>query len=433
LIANWPGHLSYDSEVQLLEGRQAVYANWHPYAMSWLLGIFDAVLPGTGLFVTFDTLLLFGGLLSLSRLPGKKNWATVLVAFVCIASPQFFLYPGIVWKDVLFAALAVAGHVCLVNATVYWRLPRPRFALLTLCFFLLSAAALVRQNGIVLLPPAVVALAGITARRSSGRDGLLYGLAGIAVAAIVALAAQALLGPRVHGHTGPAAQFRLLQTYDLVGALKSSPGYRLDVMAASDPSLTKNLRANGVSLYSAERNDTLSNSKSLLTALGNAKSETIAEQWRDLAFRHTGLYLKTRAEIFRWVFLAPNLSACVPYMAGVDGPPGLLRALGIPERMDARDMALKDYAATFLGTPLLSHAASALLAVGALAFLLYRRRDADIVIAAMLTGGLIFTLTFFFISIACDYRYLYFLDVAALISLFYLTLDSPISKRRAER
>ena len=27
---NWPGHLSYDSVIQLLEGRTGVYANWHP-------------------------------------------------------------------------------------------------------------------------------------------------------------------------------------------------------------------------------------------------------------------------------------------------------------------------------------------------------------------------------------------------------------------
>jgi hypothetical protein len=248
---------------------------------------------------------------------------------------------------------------------------------------------------------------------------------GVAIAVFVSLAVPAMLGARVHGHSGPAAQLRLLQAYDLVGALKFSSTYRLDAIAHRDSFLAKSLRTEGISVYSAERNDSLSNSKSLQIALDKAKPEVIAEQWRDLVLHNTGLYLRVRAEVFRWVFLTPNLDACVPFVAGIDGPPGLLRALGIPERMDARDMALKEYAAIFFGTPLLSHLAAALLAICALAFLLYRRRDTDIVIAAMLAGSLIFTLTFFVISIACDYRYLYFLDVAALVSLFYLTLDPP--------
>jgi hypothetical protein len=41
----------------------------------------------------------------------------------------------------------------------------------------------------------------------------------------------------------------------------------------------------------------------------------------------------------------------------------------------------------------------------------------------MLLASLAFTASFFVISIACDYRYLYALDLAALASLFYLALD----------
>lgn len=425
LIANWPGHLSYDAEIQLLEGRQAIYANWHPYIMSWLLGIFDSIFPGTGLFVSFDILLMFGCLFSLLWLPPKPSWLTVLAAAVCVASPQFFLYPGIIWKDVLFATLAVSGYVCLVHAAARWELFRLRIALLASCFFLLAAASLVRQNGVILVPAAMIALAWIAARRSSWREGILYGAATAVAVTTILLATQALLGRRVHGNAGPSAQFRLLQTYDIAGALKSAPAYRLDAIASRDPFLSEKLRKEGVMLYSAERNDTLSDSKSLQTALDHADPEEIARQWRDLVLHHTGLYLNVRAEVFRWVLLTPDLDACVPYITGVDGPPGVLRALGIAERMGTSDIALKRYGAIFLGTPLLSHGAAALLAICELFFLLHRRRDPDIVVAAMLAGSLAFTLTFFVISIACDYRYLYFLDVAAMVSLFYLTLDFP--------
>ena len=58
-----------------------------------------------------------------------------------------------------------------------------------------------------------------------------------------------------------------------------------------------------------------------------------------------------------------------------------------------------------------------------LILLLRRRRPADIAMAGMLGGALACTASFFFISIACDYRYLYALDLSALLAAFYLSLD----------
>jgi hypothetical protein len=55
--------------------------------------------------------------------------------------------------------------------------------------------------------------------------------------------------------------------------------------------------------------------------------------------------------------------------------------------------------------------------------LLRRRRPADVSIAAMLFASLLFTASFFAVSIACDYRYLYFLDLAAMTALFYVALE----------
>ena len=60
LAANLPGHMSFDSVIQLVEGRTGAYAGWHPPVTSWLLGLLDAILPGTALFVVLDTLLIYG-------------------------------------------------------------------------------------------------------------------------------------------------------------------------------------------------------------------------------------------------------------------------------------------------------------------------------------------------------------------------------------
>ena len=48
---------------------------------------------------------------------------------------------------------------------------------------------------------------------------------------------------------------------------------------------------------------------------------------------------------------------------------------------------------------------------------------APVAIAAMQVSALVYTASFFAISIACDYRYLYALDLAAVTGWFYLALD----------
>src|SRR5262249_2785037 len=82
LAFNWPGQMSYDSVVQLTDGRSGQYDSWHPPVMAWLLGLFDALLPGTGLFLLSTTLLLLGAWLFL--LSGKRGgWGLpVLTALV---------------------------------------------------------------------------------------------------------------------------------------------------------------------------------------------------------------------------------------------------------------------------------------------------------------------------------------------------------------
>jgi hypothetical protein len=425
LAVDLPGHLSYDSVVQLLEGRRGAYAGWHPPVMSWLLGIFDALVPGASLFVIFDSVLLFGCLLSFLLLRPRPSWAAAFVAVVLVASPQFLIYPGIVWKDVLFAVLSVFGFVCLAHAAAQWTNARLRFCLIVLSFAALTMAALARQNGAVVVPAAAVALGWIATRQSTLRRGIVYGVIALAATALVALVGAAALNIRHVGQSGPGAQITLLETYDVIGALRYDPPLKLDAIAPRDPALARELRGDGVLYYSPERNDTLETSQPLQDALGDADPKLIAAQWRDLVLHHTWLYLKVRLEVFRWMFATPDLKVCLPVEAGVDGPPSILQDLGIAKRWDNRDEALFDYGNDFVGTPMLSHVMAALLAVGELVILLWRRRADDIAIAGLLAAALVFTLTFFVISIACDYRYLYFLDVAAMTATLYLALDVP--------
>ena len=77
VAANAPGHLSYDSVVQLFEGRHGVRQTWAPPLQSWLMGIFDEIVPGTGLYIAAIGLVLTAALASMVRLRDRSSWAAV--------------------------------------------------------------------------------------------------------------------------------------------------------------------------------------------------------------------------------------------------------------------------------------------------------------------------------------------------------------------
>jgi hypothetical protein len=426
LAVNLPGHLSYDSVIQLYEGRTGAYNGWHPPVMSWLLGLFDALVPGPALFVVFDTQLLYGAMLSLIFVQKRVSWAAAVIALGAAALPQFLLYPGIVWKDVLFANAAVAGFVALALAAAHWDKPRWRFSLIFVSALFLVLATLARQNGVLLLLAGAAGLGWIAVSQVNlrkRREALVYG-GGLLVVAIVAITAANIgLSLRKYGDSATVAQFRLLQIYDIVGMKHADPSLALPVLQTQEPDLAAEVAGDGVRVYTPTRNDTLVATPRFLSALGDSEPSNVFAQWRSLIATHPWLYAKVRAAEFWQVFATPNVTQCMPYKVGIEGPPDKLRALGMSERDDDRDDALDSYAGAIQSTPAFSHVTFLILGAASCYLLWRRRRAADLAFLSLFGGMTLFAASFFVISIACDYRYLYGIDLSAMIVLFYLALD----------
>lgn len=432
LAANLPGHMSYDSIIQLVEGRTGAYAGWHPPVTSWLLGVLDAILPGTALFVVLDSLLIYGSLWALMRLARAPGWAAAALALAAAFTPQYLIYPGIVWKDVLFSAATVAGFVALAMAAQAWPRIGVRWAWLGFALVLLIVAALARQNGILLLLGGIAAFAWIAKRLENltVRRAALWGGAALALALVIFTAANVALGMRLTKEYGGARQFRLLQAYDIVAVLAAKPSLPLAVLDKQDPSLAREMRGDGVRLYTPQRNDTLAASQPLQTALTAVPPPVLRAQWFRLILHHPLLYLSARARIFGWVLFTPDIEKCLPFTVGVQGPQDEMDAVDMDPRWDDRDDALQSYGNAFQGTPVFQHGLYALLSLVAAWILLRRGREADIAMGLLQVSALLYTASFFVISIACDYRYLYALDLAAVTGWFYLALDWHWPERR---
>src|SRR5579872_403371 len=294
LWLNWPGHFSYDSVVQLAEGRTGSYTGQHPLVMSWLLSLADRVAAGAAPFVVLDTALIFGALLSLVLIARRVSWLAAAMAVVCVILPQLLVYPAIVWKDVLFAGAAIAGFASLAWAAASWARVRVRYALLAAALVLLTLAALSRQNGPVVLPLAAIAVGWTGAMSSKGAKlravalGAGFLTAGLALAAAV----SAALSLRLETPGAMQQAWTALQTYDIVAAVARDPGMDLAALKARAPALDTMIRTQGVAAYSPSRVDTL---EPMLERMDASASAPIAAQWFQLILRHPLLYLRVRA------------------------------------------------------------------------------------------------------------------------------------------
>ncbi len=421
LALNLPGQMTVDTTYQLYEGRSGHRLTFNPWIMSWLLGRFDAVTPGAGLFMAANAALLMISLALLPRLSKRPvGWAAPATLALVLATPQLINFQGIVWKDVLFANLSIAGFVSLA---VGLRGGVPGWRALIAPLLLFALAGLVRQNGLIAAALAALALGVVVGQARGWRRGLAYGAGGLAAVLALASILGATITPKVSElKNANTVGLRVIQHYDIVGAVAADPNVDLSDLP---PARAAVIRAEGPGLYSDERTDGFDQSETLTRALWQTPKPNLEAAWFNLVLHRPGLYLTHRLKVFSWVFLTPSVERCGPIAAGVDGPADILAKLQIAPGVDSRDALLYRYASGFFGTPVFSHLSYAVLALAIAGLLVLRRRPADIVMIGLMLAGLGFAASFLFLSIACDYRYLYMLDLSALAGLVYVALDPP--------
>jgi hypothetical protein len=430
LGANLPGHLSYDSVAQLYEGHFHIRETWGPALYAWVLGFFDRFIPGTSLYVTVSGALFFASLASLTDLRPRTRWiAAAAIALVCL-TPQVLIYQGIVWKDVMFANCAVAGSILIAHAAKDWDRRGKRWALLIAALVLIAAGTQVRQNGIIAGGFAAIAVGWVGAR-GRWRRGLIWGVGALTALLITgALETRLSEPPKAPQDTALGTGVRIVQTYDVVGANVLDPSYRLDILAAANPAATAIVRQRDKLDWSGRRVDFLDRDPTIQGAMNSIPDRAYSAQWFDLILKHPALYLRVRWEDFRWVFIPPVIDWCLPVYLGVDAPIEKMAPLGLQRRYVQSDIQLANYASWYLGTPVLSHAFYVAISAVLAGLFLWRRQPPDIPMAGLQLAAVAFAASFFIISIACDYRYIYFSDLAAMAGLVYAAVDPPTPWRK---
>jgi hypothetical protein len=198
------------------------------------------------------------------------------------------------------------------------------------------------------------------------------------------------------------------------------PGLRFEILERDAPAMARQMPA-AIALYTPATHDPIADNLGQLRLDGLQKLDAIGRQWRGSIAAYPLAYLAMRGAVFGDLLRSYRPDLYPVFTVGVDGPDWLLKAAGMTPRMNARDEFLYDYAARLVGTPLFSHEFWGLVALLCLAVLLWRRRDADLAFAGLLLTVLVYGASYFVIAIDCEYRYLYAIDLAAIVSAFYLS------------
>lgn len=406
------GHVSLDAVQQLVEAATGASVSWSPPFMS-------AVLQWLGTDVAFDpvvamerfvqllVLLLYGGLL-LAAAPVRAVpwlWPRVVAASLLLLHPVLMAYAGIVWKDVLLAAI-VAGAFGAGLASLAHRGVGSRVALAALCMFFAALMPHVRQHGMILAP----AVALLPLLSILWTDGLARRLRLALSVLLVLLFVGTLLGAgawsdarvRDDHSDSTSVGFRSVFIFDLAGIEA-----RVDAGPLRERGLSVVDDARLVEVYTPDRIDTLPGAAGFDALVGAMSVRELHGLWWRSVLRFPGAYFRHRAAVWTRMLGAGEGGVCLPVHLGIGGPEHQLAALGLPGGTDTRDHRVYERLQPLFGTPMFSQAWTlAALMVVALRIVFLPRRS-RIALGVPALAALATYASFALVGIACDYRYLF--------------------------
>lgn len=431
LFAAWYhgiGHVSMDSSMQLYEAMIGKSVTWNPPSMSAILRWMGPGPVGSSRLVWFNVLAtylslsLVAGLLFCGRMRAEvRSPARLLAVSLILLNPVLFLYVGIVWKDVLFASLMLAGAATGILAMA------AKSERQIWCFALLSAAALavgmkVRQHGMFMAPVllAVPVLAVAFDRKLGWRRAIVSGLLVVVMFAGSTALMRLAVARTIHTppEMGDAVGYRGLMMYDIAGMLSFSETQTRDLPFA----MPQDLRDAARNVYSPDRGDFLTRSPALLHWLSSSGDVVLKERWTALVRSEPAAFGRHKFAAWGAVLDIDGVRACLPLHVGIDGNHEYLRQAGFEPGTDLHDRTLYGHAQKIMNWPLYRHWVYAVSCLLAVACLLVVNMPARIRLGAFFiaTAALLLYLSFLPASVACDFRYLY--AAICLVSLLWIVL-----------
>ncbi len=322
--------------------------------------------------------------------------------------PVSLIYNGTIWKDVFFSNLSLLGFALLaVESPNKWRL------LMSALSF--SLVILVRQQGLLIAVLGSLCFATLHGTASLKRKIFLFFGAFFVLILLSKLFSALILYSGAEVFTASIGTgFAVLLLYDISGmAFVAGPNI-LKVFEENKIDIQQ-FMAEIISHYSDSRQDFLQ-----LDDIVHRKIDfsTLFSQWLFAVSHDPVGYLTHRLNVFLWFLGAQDPRACAPVHLGVSGPAPLISEMGLDVLSYPYKQWLWSYAEYFFDTLMFRpwfYLICALAIVGTLIRQLGTAQNRALFM--LLTASTAYVGSYYFFSMACDFRYSYLLVAATFISL----------------
>lgn len=439
-----PGHLSMDSSMQIYEAKVGHSVSWFPRFMSAFLRWLGGGGQATSLFVMTCAIATYGGFALVLRAAGAPNsevhlvirTATWLAILLLVINPIIFLHVGIVWKDVLFAALlALAVGLMLLATSARGNSARLLFLLAGIA---LLPTPLVRQQGLIVAPilliPCILGVTGAAINARLHRGHLFTNLLGVSLLYATLFGLTYLAVDRTISDSpdrSSSVGITAIQRYDITGMLAA--GAATDALPGS--LRTSSFLAAVRQTYSAARLDHVLAEPSVSKGFQSLDTQQLQSTWAGMIHNEPLKYATVKTEQYAWLIGLHRLDRCLPIHIGVEGNREYLAAVGIPPGTDDRDRALYQVSVWSRQLPIYRHWFYVLIFLACAGALVIGRRRFDSVqrltLAAIIVAISALYGSFLPTVLACDFRYLY--PGIVLVSLLTAyTLAAFISRQKKD-
>ncbi len=419
LVYAFPGHMSFDSAAQLIESRGGVYTDAHPPAMAALWRASEMLLTGPlGILLLQTSTFLVGMYLLLARRMSPR--AAAVTATLVLWFPPVANAMATIWKDSIMAGFLMLGTALLVDE-------RRRVRIGGLAC--LAAATAMRHNALAMTLPLVVLLFVWTPGQVWWKRYVIGFGVWLAVTASAQLVNRALTERQLHLWHQSIAELDIVGTLQYVddvpdtelhailegtGALlEPNQHASLRVERAPELNVVEELWRVTDRLFARPRPPKLG--ERWPDVQTPAQRDAMMRAWQRVVLAHPLAYLQYRWDVFR------------QQMQLTDVPVPSAAYLWFNDIQDLDDSASKlTHDASYSGIQRPLHEAMWWLGstvlfnvyvyvVLALGLLVWCARDRETF--ALLASGLVGAGALFILTPTTDFRYVFWLVVAALLGL----------------
>ena len=412
---HFPGQISFDSIVQIYEGKSNSYISNQPPFMSFILNM--CRVPWSDepqLFLVLNCGIFFlSMILFIDEMKSDYYFRSIIVLLIGFF-PVIFIYNGIIWKDVFFTNLCLAGFAFLYKSTKN----NTRYnVIIAMLFF--SMGSLARQQGFIVFITSICLLPLLFRKqhniRLTGISLIVFVMIHTGFGIFIGLTSKQVSDAPVSGGI-----FQIT-TYDLVGIAANSNN--ADFRYIIDNNLCD---LDGIyykaKFYGADRIDWLNDKDEKRTnPFDKMATHQLVFAWIDAIYRNPLAYMTHRYNVFMWQIGFKNVCDCLPYYIGISQEPqSYLNKLIIRNEGTGSTGYLKQYGKFFINLfrPFIYVLLSIILLLKS-----FFDRQKNWLNITMQLSSIVYSFSYVVIGIACDFRYLYYTVPVSLFGIVLLFSD----------